>query len=193
MSRSAIAYFLTLLSHFHIIFFFIFRIFRQSLDASFLSPRTRYHIPLSISCSIILSIALSLPLVLALSPFSSLTLSPSCWLFDNYYYCFLCLFFSLFIQLLLPLSSPHPHFLLPLPSCLIPFLTLTPTLPLPPISCLLDHSNPHAKKKLYDFIHKQSVGAESPYHAMLGALDSVARLRVTGLMIEVRIKDMKSD
>jgi hypothetical protein len=52
-----------------------------------------------------------------------------------------------------------------------------------------DHSNPHAKKKIYDFVHKQSPGVApfaSPYHAMLEALDRVANLRVTGLLIEVR-------
>ena len=52
-----------------------------------------------------------------------------------------------------------------------------------------DHSNPHAKKKMYDFIHKLSPGVapfQSPYHAMLEALDKVASLRVTGLLLEVR-------
>ena len=51
-----------------------------------------------------------------------------------------------------------------------------------------DHSNPHAKKKVYDFVHNQSPGVAqflSPYHAMLQALDSIAKLRVTGLLIEV--------
>ena len=53
-----------------------------------------------------------------------------------------------------------------------------------------DHSNPHAKKKMYDFIHKLSPGVapfQSPYHAMLEALDKVASLRVTGLLLEVRL------
>ena len=41
---------------------------------------------------------------------------------------------------------------------------------------------------MYDFVHKQAPGVApfaSPYHAMLEALDRVANLRVTGLLIEV--------
>ena len=67
-------------------------------------------------------------------------------------------------------SYPRPH---PLPSS---------------FNSVSDHSNPHAKKKVYDFVHKQAPGVApfaSPYHAMLEALDRVANLRVTGLLIEV--------
>jgi hypothetical protein len=44
---------------------------------------------------------------------------------------------------------------------------------------------------MYDFIHKLSPGVapfQSPYHAMLEALDKIANLRVTGLLLEVREK-----